>query len=472
MKKVNKNFLYNLIYQFFTFIIPLVTVPYISRILGANNIGIYSYTYSIINYFMLASMLGINNYGSKEIAKNSSNILNKSKSFFSIYYLQLICTILMVIFFTFFYLLFDYENKIILLIQVIYLISCAFDINWYFFGVEKFKITISRNIIVKIISIFLIFIFVKTQKDLWIYTLILSCSTLISQLYLWIYLKNEIQFVKVNLKDVFSNLPNCLMLFIPVIAYSIYRVTDKTMIGALADTIQLGNYESAEKIINIPLSIVSALGTVMLPHMAKTNESEFDEKISYTFKLCFFILFPIFIGLMIIATDFSYIFFGKEYIYTPTIIRSLLITILFSGVTNIIRNNYLIPKSKNNIYVKSTIFGAIINIILNSVFIKNYGAYGACIGTIAAEFVVMIYQVLKTRNNIDYIHNIKKTFPFFIKSTIMGGVVYIIGFFIKTNLLYKIIFQLILGVIIYISLNIKYIKYEFFGFNQTKKVLK
>lgn len=468
MKNTNKNFLYNLIYQLFIFIIPLITIPYVSRILGVNNIGIYSYTYSIINYFMLASMLGINNYGSREIAKRYNDINQKSKTFISIYCLQLFCTTVMCIIFMVFYFFFDYNHKNILLIQFIYLLSCAFDINWYFFGVEKFKITISRNIIIKLLSIILIFILVNSKNDLWLYTLILSGSTLISQLYLWIFIKKEINFKKINFKDIFSHFSKCFVLFIPIIAYSIYRIMDKTMIGSISGTIQLGNYESAEKIINIPLCIISALGMVMLPHMAKTNDSDYSQKITDTFKLCFFMLFPIFIGIFIVSDNFSKLFFGEEFLYTPNLIRILLITILFSGVTNVIRNNFLIPKSKDEIYVKSTIYGAIINLVLNLIFIKQYGAYGACIGTITAEFVVMIYQIVKTWNNIDYFYNFKQVLPFLINSLIMGIFVYVICYIPINNNIIKLIVQMIVGITLYFVLNRKYILYDFLNIKKNK----
>jgi O-antigen/teichoic acid export membrane protein len=463
MKSTNKNFLYNLFYQLFSFIIPLITIPYVSRRLGANSIGIYSYTYSIINYFMLTSMLGINNYGSREIAKSSSDLAKKSKTFFSIYYLQLICTGLMILLFIVFLNMYNYEYKLILLIQGIYLISCALDINWYFFGVEKFKITISRNIIIKILSLLFIFVLVKGKEDLWIYTLILSASTLISQLYLWIYMKDEIRLVPVRFSDIISHLKNCILLFVPVVAYSIYRITDKTMIGVLSNTIQLGNYESAEKVINIPLSVISALGSVMLPHMSKTEDAQFAKKIEETFKLCFFILFPIFIGLMIISEDFSNVFFGRDFIYTANIIRFLIITILFSGVTNIIRNNYLIPKSKDKIYVKSTVYGATINLVLNLMFIRKYGAYGACIGTVCAELTVMLYQVLMTQKEIDYIYNLRKVSPFLIKSLIMGVIIILINHISFHNDAIKVILQITIGGLVYLGLNQKYILYEFIG---------
>ena len=465
MKSTNKNFLYNLVYQIFIFIIPLFTIPYVSRVLGANNIGIYAYTYSIINYFMLAAMLGINNYGSREIAKAGENIKLRSQKFFSIYFLQLISTVIMCILFILFYFIIGYDHKKILLIQFIYLISCAFDINWYFFGVEKFKITISRNIFIKIISLILIVIFVKSNNDLWIYTLILSLSTLISQLYLWIFIKKEVRYEKISIKEIFSHFKKCLILFIPVIAYSIYRIMDKTMIGYFSNTFQLGNYENAEKIITIPISFITALGTVMLPHMAKSDDYNFSKKIKDSFRLCFFMLFPISICLIVIAGDFSTVFFGNEFIYSANLIKILTITVLFSGVTNIIRTNYLIPKSKDKIYVISTIYGALVNLVLNLIFIKRYGAYGACIGTITAEIIVMLYQIWKTRRNIEYYNNLKCIIPFLVKSLIMGIIIYLVNYFNISNILIKVSIQVLLGVIIYFSLNKNYIINDFFGKN-------
>lgn len=470
LKSTNKNFLYNIIYQVFIFIIPLITTPYVSRILGVNNVGIYSYTYSIVYYFMLASMLGINNYGAREIAKASNNKNKLSKTFFSIYFLQLICCGIMAILYIIVSSLYQYDHKEIMFIQFIYLISCIFDINWFFFGLEKFKITISRNVIIKMLSLILIFTLVNSRSELWLYTLIMSGSTLISQIYLWIYVKKEIHFYKPTFKEIFKHLPECLILFIPIISYSIYRVMDKTLIGAISNTVQLGNFESAEKIINIPISFITALGTVMMPHMSKTTNDEYTEKLNDTFKLCFFFIIPMIIGLFVISDDFSNVFFGDEFSLTGTIIKYLLPTILFSAITNVIRSNYLIPKGKNNIYVISTILGAVVNLILNLIFIKRYGALGACIGTLAAEFTVMFYQILATRKIINYIKVFKIGIPFLIESLLVGLLIYLIGIVIN-NIWTRLIVQIIIAVIIYITINWKYIIYDFFG-KKTKKKIK
>lgn len=462
MKNTNKNFIYNVVYQVFIFIIPLVSTPYISRVLGVNNIGINSYTYSLVYYFMLASLLGINNYGAREIAKCSSDRNKLSQKFFSIYFLQLICNILMIIIFYTFIVFSDYNHKDILVIQSIFLISSAFDVNWFFFGMEEFKITISRNVIIKILSLVLIFALVKNNNDLWVYTLIMSISTLISQVYLWIFIWRRVSFCKVSFKEIFSHLPQCLILFIPVIAYSIYRVMDKTMIGFFANTTELGYYESAEKIINIPISFVSALGTVMMPHMAKSSDDELDNKFSSTFYLCYFFIIPMVLGLLVISKDFTIMFFGEEFLKTANIIILLLPTVVFGAMTNIIRSNYLIPKSKDKIYVMSTAIGAIVNLIFNITFIKRYGAYGACIGTIAAEFSVLLYQILYTKKEINYLSNLKKILPIILKSSIMIIYLIVIGSLIE-NIYKKIIVQTLGAIVIYFICNYKYILNDFLG---------
>lgn len=468
MKKENKNFLYNLIYQVFTFLIPLITTPYISRVLGVDNVGIYSYTYSIVYYFMMGSMIGINNYGARTIAKNEKNKEIMSKKFISIYLLQLSLSIIMIISYILFLTITSYQYKNIMMIQLIFLLSAALDINWFFFGLEKFKITISRNIIIKLFSLILIFVFVKSSNDLWIYTLIMSMGTLISQLYLWIFVKKEIKFVKVNLKNILEHLKPCLILFIPVIAYSIYRVMDKTMIGYIACTTELGYYESAEKIINIPISLITALGTVMLPHMSKLEMSKIKEKINESFELCFCFVVPMIIGLIIISKDFTLIYFGKEFMKTSQILSCLIITILFSGVANVIRTNYLIPSGNDRIYVTSTILGAVINLILNLIFIPKYASMGACIGTIIAEFVVMIYQIIMTRKNINYRRTYNILLKYLFKGIIMGVIIFVIGKFIN-NIYIKLIIQIIVAVLLYFIMVKNYIINDFLCLKKKEK---
>lgn len=462
MKEINKNFIYNAIYQLFIFVIPFLITPYISRVLGANNIGIYSYTYSIVYYFMLFAMIGINNHGIRTISKNRQDIKELSKTFFSIFNLQVILSLSMIIIYLIFIFLYRTEYHYIQILQGINLLSVLFDINWFFFGIEKFKITISRNFIIKVISIVMIYIFVKSQEDLWIYVLIMSLSLLISQMYLWLFIRKFVVFTKVQLKDSLAHLKQCLILFIPVIAYGIYRVMDKTMIGYFSNTLELGFYENSEKIINIPISFIMAMGTVMLPHMSKFSDKELKNKIIDSFQLNFFVLVPMTIGLFVISHDFIPVFLGDEFDKSIYIVMLLSPTVIFSSVAMVIRTNYLIPQQKNSIYVKSTIYGAILNLIMNLIFITKYGAIGACIGTITSEFFVMFYQIVCTREIIDYKHVFKLFIKSFILSLIMALSILLVGILLE-NVILKLVVQLLLGITIYLLLNYKYFIYNFMG---------
>ena len=472
MKQENKNFIYNVVYQIFLYVIPLVLTPYVSRVLGANNIGIYSYTYSIVSYFMLFTMLGINNYGSRNIAMLSKDKDAYSQKFWSIYGLQFLLGIVMVILYNLLYALIIKKYDMIFRIQNFFLISAIFDINWLYFGLEKFKVTIVRNTIIKVVSAVCIFAFVKTDDDLWIYTLILGGGTLLSQLYLFTILGKSVVWKRTTLKQIFSNVKECLVLFIPVLAYSVYRIMDKTMIGMFSSTLELGYYENAEKIINIPVGFITALGTVMLPHMAKIDRKDkvkIVNEINESFKLCMCFVIPIIVGLLFIAKDFSVVFFGSDFLKSGEIIMLLSISILFSGIANVVRTNYLIPFELDGIYVKSTIYGAFVNLFLNSVFIPKYGAIGAGIGTIAAEFTVMLYQVMKVKNVLDIAYFAKCILQYVLKAAVLIIPILLIKYYVS-DLLWRILLQVLVSAAFYVGLNYRYILFDFLGLNKKKRL--
>lgn len=461
MKKQNKNFLYNIVYQLLTFVIPLILTPYISRTLGVDNIGVYSYSYSLVYYFILFTMLGINNYGSREIAK-CKNREEQSKTFRSIHGLQLSCGIIAAVGYSILLLAYNYDHRLILILDSIFLLSAALDINWFYFGIEKFKLTTTRNLIIKLSSVGLIFLFVKAPEDLWKYTVILAGSTLLSQIYMWLFIRKEVDRVKISRQDILKHLRPCLVFFIPVISYSIYRVMDKTMIGAISAESELGNYENAEKIINIPISLVTALGTVMLPHMSKKNKDEIRESIQETFKLSAFFTIPSAVALAIIAQDFSKVFFGAGFDKAGVIIQILVCTIIFSSIANVIRTNYLIPLKKDKIYVVSTIIGACLNLALNAIFIPMLGAYGACIGTIIAEFTLMFYQAVKTRHEIKYMRILSIYAKYFLSAGVMALVMIAVSM-LHIDPFFRLALQLCGGAGIYCLLNIDYILHDFLG---------
>lgn len=460
MQSTKKNFIYNFVYQLLILIIPLITSPYLARTLGATGIGKYSYTYSIVSYFMMFVLLGLNNYGNRTIAKNRYNITSLSRTFWSIYFLQLIIGIVIVAIYIGFIFTFGIEYRILYLIEFLYLISSILDINWFFFGVEKFKKTVIRNGIIKILTVILIFIFVKDTGDLYVYTFIMSFMALISQIILWGFIRTEVIYVRVSIDEIVKHIKPNLVLFISVIAISLYKIMDKIMLGMFCDVTEVAYFENAEKIISIPMTLITALGTVMLPKISNVVSSGQREKskvyIEKSIEFLMFMSFPMCFGLFVIGEQFAPIYFGNEFIKSGILIKMLAFTLPFLSFANVIRTQFLIPNERDKDFIISVILGAIINVILNLIFIPKLDSVGACIGTIAAEFTVMAYQIFAVKNDLDIKKYIEVSLQFLLKSLVMYLLIWAIGAIIRNELV-LIFVQIISGVIIYGLINIKYI---------------
>ena len=431
MKSLQKNFLYNVLYQILLVILPLITAPYISRTLGATAVGVYSYTYSVAYYFLLIAMLGIVNHGNRSIAAVRDDRKKLDKTFSSIYSLQVITFSIAILAYAIYLVLFVKDNRLIVLLQLIYVTSGLFDIGWLFFGLEQFKLTVARNTLIKISTVVLMFVFVHKPSDLWKYTLIMSAGTLFSQAYLWLYVKKYVSFEKCSVKEITSNIKPVLILFIPVLAYSIYKVMDKIMLGNMSSYDQVGFYNNAEKIINIPMGIITALGTVMLPRMsnivANGDKKRVDDYIRISAKLVTLLSSAIAFGLMGVSSVLAPVFFGDEFIACGEIIRLLSVTVFFIAWANVIRTQYLIPNKRDSIYLTSTMVGAILNLIINWMLIPKYQANGAAFGTIVAEFSVMLVQMVAVKNELPMRKYIMSYSPILIIGLIMAVLVDRIG---------------------------------------------
>ncbi len=454
------NFLYNIIYQVLILIVPIIIAPHLSRTLGAQGIGIYSYTYSIVYYFMLLTLLGVNNYGNRTIAKVRDNKELLSKTFWSIYVLQLTMGVIMIIAYLCYIFIFDVRFKTIALLQTTFIVSSILDINWFFFGLEEFKKTITRNSIVKIGNALLIFIIIRNTNDVWKYALIMSSMTCLSQIIMWSFIRKYVCFYKINFNDIKEHIRPNLTLFIPVIAVSIYKIMDKIMLGLLANVTEVGYYENAEKIINVPMAFLAALGTVMLPRMsnllAKKNIEVIKKYMSKSIEFVLFMSSAMMCGLVAIGCDFAPIFFGKGFEKTGILIVLLSITLPFLAFANVLRTQYLIPSEKDKIYITSVFTGAFVNLLLNALLIPRYKSIGACLGTIAAEASVMISQSISIRKEIPIKEYIQCSIPYILKSLLMLILIYPIRY-IPINSFIKIILQVLFGCIIYSLLNIKYV---------------
>lgn len=457
------NFIYNIVYQILVLILPLITAPYLSRIIGSEGIGVYSYTQAFANYFVLVILLGVENYGNREIAKTRDNAEKRDTVFWSIFLIQFFLMIVLTILYLGYVLITNPDYATIYILQIFYVISAGFNINWYFFGTEKFKITVTRNMVIKVITTILIFIFVKNTHDLWLYALIISLGTLISNMVVWPFLLKEVKFRKINWKSVKVHILPNLILFLPVIAVSLYNIMDKLMLGSMSTYQEVGYYTYAEKIVQVPITVIIALGTVMMPHVSNLFSKGKEEECKVLFdKAMLFVIFTssaFMFGMANLAPGFSILYYGSGFERCGLFMMILSPVIIFKSWANLVRTQYIIPKEYDGIYIISVSLGAIVNLIINMCLIPRYAGIGAIIGTIFAEFVVCFVQTWKTRKEINFKPYFLDCFCFCLIGFIMYTFMEIIGnrFVLQNMLFANVVIRFICGALIYIILSIIYL---------------
>ena len=453
-RSVVKNYIYNLSYQVLVLILPLVTTPYISRVLGAENIGIYSYTLSISAFFILFGSLGVALYGKREIAYKQKDKKKYSIVFWEIVLLRIITmSISLIIFYFVFANRGDY--KIYYRILILEIIANCLDISWFFQGLEEFKKTVVRNMVVKLISVACIFIFVKTREDLKLYFMIYVLSILIGNISLWLYLPKYLEKVKIRELHIVKHLKSTLSLFLPQIAVEVYTLLDRTMIGMIiTDKSEVGFYDQGQKIIKMLLTIITALGTVMLPRIAYTYARGKKKKIlkymRKSFNLVYFLSFPMIFGIISISSEFVPKFFGQGYDRVALIMNVISPIIFFIGMSNVIGTQYLLPTKRQKEYTISVVCGAIVNFILNFILISKYGAIGAAIGTVVAEFTVTSVQIFFVRKDFKLSNLVRLAKNYIIASLIMFVVCLIIQNIVRKPYL-SMALQFGIGGIVYIT---------------------
>lgn len=451
-KNITKNYIYNLAYQILVLILPLITTPYISRVLGAENIGIYSYTISIATYFILFGSLGIALYGQREIAYKQKDKNKYSITFWEIVLLRIITMSISVLVFYFTFVKGE-QYQMYYKILILEIIGNCIDISWFFQGLEEFKKTVMRNMLVKLISVVCIFLFIKSTNDLYIYFWIYVLSTLIGNGSLWLYLPKFLEKIKLQELHIFKHLKPTIALFVPQIAIQVYTLLDRTMVGTIiADKSEVGFYDQGQKIIKMLLAVITSMGTVMLPRIASTFANGEKEKVtnymSKSFNLVFLLSFPMIFGIIAVSKSFVPVFFGNGYDKVAILMSVISPIILLIGLSNVTGTQYLLPTKRQREFTISVVCGAIINFIMNMCLIWKFGAIGASIGTVIAELTVTSVQMYFVREDFNLKNVFKLAKNYLISSVLMFIVCLIVGKCINNNLV-SVVTQVAIGGLTY-----------------------
>ena len=399
--KVIKNYLYNLSYQILTIILPIITVPYVTRIFTSDDLGNYGFYNSIVSYFSLFAMLGIGIYGTKQVAAAS----DVSSTFWNIYVIQLIASLLALSVYLIAFFSIPQMGGVIPLILGIVLFAKMIDISWLFSGKEDFKKITIRNIVVRLIGVISIFTFVKSSDDLYLYVFLIVIFDFLGQFVMWVPARKFIKRPSFNTNTIKKNLHPIVLLFLPQVAISLYAILDRTLLGLLGSYSDVGVYEQGQKLTSILLTVVSSLGAVMLPRVAnllsERRDQEAQNMVKFSFILYNLIIFPMMFGLVAINEVFVKLFLGQNFQDVKYVLYVLVFNIMFVGWTNILGFQVLVVRNKNKEFMLSTTIPAFVSVAVNIAVIPFFGYIGASITSVVVEILVFAIQWYYSRNIIN-----------------------------------------------------------------------
>lgn len=454
---IKKNYMYDLSFKVLSLLIPLVTIPYLARTLGNEGIGIYSYTLSINQWFLLIASCGVQLYGQREIAYVRNDRDKLSKKFKEIFYSKVITTIISFLGYLVFVVVLSSDFKIFFILQGFLLLDNLIDIEWFYRGLEEFKKIFFRNIFLKIINVVLIFTLIKNSSDLWKYILIAVFTNILGKTLLWNGLSKYIENIPISKNGIKIAMKGSLKILLPQIAIQVYVVLDKTMLGYMKGVVELSYYDMAQKIVKILLMIGTSLGTVVAPRVSnlffENKIVEVKKLLLKSFKMITFMTFPILFGTMSIIQDVLPLFLGNQFLKSIILIKILLLLLVFIGWNNVLGIQGMIPLKREKEFTCIVAIGAISNFVLNLILIPKYGGVGAAISSIFAEGLIMAIEFYILRKIVDFIDVFKTIYKYLFASIGIFSMIFLVNkVLIVENTLLKIILNILIGITTYIVL--------------------
>lgn len=451
------QYLYNYISQMILLLAPLIVIPYVSRVLGPEQIGKYSYTQSIVTVAILFCTLGISLYAQRETAAVAEDKEKRSRLFRELVLLRLFTVFAGIVVYVVMVLSLEEPGyHFLFFIQLLDFVAAMLDITWFYYGMGLYKRLTACNVFIKLCYVVSVLLFVKTEQDLWIYVLCHSVSLVIGNGLLCIGARKDLDRHRMSGINIRQHVLPVLMLFLPQIATQVYTVLDKSMIGWLTnDMSQNGYYEQATKIVHTILMLITSFGVVMLSDNAKNldkTEETLKQKTAESMEFILFLALPIAFGCIAVADSITGILLGAEFVAAVPLIRVLSINVMLIAVSNVIGVQYLLVLRRQKEYAVSVLCGAVVNVILNLCMIMEWKALGAAWASVIAEVVVMSVQLVFVRRELAIPEDKKKNIIKCLIASIMMLVVVLLLPDVESASAGELIFSVVIGVVCYVMI--------------------
>lgn len=452
------NAVFNALYQILALLAPLLTTPYISRILGSELIGDYAYFYSIVSFFLLVATFGFTDYGTKKIAEVRNNKAERSNVFWGIMSAKGILSLISITGYIIFCLI-SYRgssNLLVALTMAFYPLSTLIDPIFYFQGEENFVSISLRNSFIRILTIVLIFTLVKSQNDFIYYVLILAGGNFVATGIMYFSFKGAVFGPQKSKILVFKYLKESFPFFVPTLAVTLFGQLNQTLLGIIGNSAsENGYFAQGMKFINILTGLVGSLSIIMLSRIsyltAEKNDNEIKQKIKKTFDVFWSISFACTFGIAAINKQLIPVFLGDGYDKVIPVLYILCPIIIFSPLNNLYGNLYFRPKNKIWIQTYIIIFVALLNIILNLLLIPRFGSIGCAISSLVTEALQFPLLAYYAKEEIDIRQVLKSAIEPFDCGLITFMAVYASGEVIngKISSLLEVLVLIVIGILFY-----------------------
>ncbi len=472
-KNIKRNYIYNVAYQMLVIITPLLTAPYIARVLGANGIGVFSYVTAIAAFFIIFATLGTSTYGQREVSYVQADAVARSYVFWNTVIFRCTTTAIFLVIYGIFVFILHPSWMIIYIIQFIEIINVACDTSWFFQGLEEFGKIVGRNAVFRIINLIMIFTLIKDENDLAIYAAATALITMAGHVSLWAYLPKYLTRIDRKLLNPFKDTRVIIGLFLPTIAVQIYQYLDKIMIGIFTTgNTENGYYEQAMRITKMILVLVTSLSTVMVPRIGRYfkegDKDSIRQSMYKAYRFSWFLGIPLMFGLFGASDNFIPWFYGPGYEKVITLLKIVSVITVAISINNVTGIQYLVPTKREKLYTKTVLFGAIINFCLNIILIPRLYSYGAAIASVIAESSIAIIQLVYIRKELEISRIVGYAGKYFMAGFIMLVLLLIEGHYMTATFVSTLI-EVITGAALYFIL--LYIFNDDFFIEYSKMVL-
>lgn len=406
-KKTAINIIYTALYQILLVILPIITTPYVSRVLGVNNVGTNSYASNITSYFVLFGEMGMSLYGRREIAAGRDDINKRTLVFKQLCFVRILLNLILIAIYYIFIRFISNSNLTLLLIYSLNIWANLMDITWFFQGLGEFKLVTVRNFIIRILGVIAIFIFVKKPSDLYAYAAISGVSGVLTQLSLWPMVKKRICPIRFNTIGLKRHIYYSFMMFIPTIFSTLYGKVDILMLGIFNTHKEVGVYTQAENIISIVTNVINSVPLVFMPVLSNMisngmKKDEIEKTLEENSRFTWLVSIPLMCGIIGIANVFTPVFFGAGYEKVEYLLYILSFEIVIIGLNNIYGGQYLIASLHQKEFNISVIIASCLNVVMNVFLIPNFASIGAAFASIVTEFIMMLIQRAYTLKDIHF----------------------------------------------------------------------